>query len=213
MPAPLRQLAQIVQAMGWTWTDRQTAALRYYEAWLADEGALMGGIGPEETGRLWDRHLLDSLLFGAGVEEGASVLDVGSGVGLPGVPLAIAVPDAEITLVERSGRRADALRRVVAILGLEIEIIEEDVRRIRSRFDRVTFRASLPIEQAVKVLPGLVTDTGEGWFALGRGERSEAVERWSCLPPALPDGWRAELRKSPDRVLDSPSWLLRIGRW
>jgi 16S rRNA (guanine(527)-N(7))-methyltransferase RsmG len=216
MPATLRELqalSDLVMRLGWTWTDAQTVALERFGDWLADEGARMGGIGPDEIARLWDRHLLDSMFFGAEAAAMGSILDVGSGVGLPGIPLSIAFPEADVTLLDRSGRRADGLRRASAVLGLDVEVIDGDIGRVRARFDRVTFRASLPLDPVIHLPPSLVTETGEAWLGLGRGEGAPAVELWRRQPPPLPAGWVAELWESPNGVLDSTAWLLRIARW
>ena len=94
-------------------------ALDDFGRWLADEGVESGGVGPIEGPRIVDRHLADSLVF-AGVwgATPSRVLDVGSGVGLPGIPLAITHPLTDVTLLDRSGRRCRLARRVVRILGL-----------------------------------------------------------------------------------------------
>ena len=68
--------------------------------------------------RLWERHILDSLRCAAVVAEAGSALDLGSGGGLPGVPLAVACPDLEVVLVERRRGRAAFLELVVSEVGL-----------------------------------------------------------------------------------------------
>ena len=75
--------------LGITLSEVQVDQLQTYGRWLADEGVTAGGIGPEEPRRLFDRHLADSLTFLAGIPSSATtLLDVGSGVGLPGIPIA-----------------------------------------------------------------------------------------------------------------------------
>ena len=69
--------------------DRLDLAVRY-AGWLADAGVVRGLIGPREVDRLWDRHILNSAVIGEVIDEGARVVDIGSGAGLPGIPLAIA---------------------------------------------------------------------------------------------------------------------------
>lgn len=82
-------------------------ARRYAEA-LAGPGVERGLVGPREVGRLWDRHLLNCAVIGELLERGDRVVDIGSGAGLPGVPLAIARPDLQVV----SPRTATAPHRV-----------------------------------------------------------------------------------------------------
>ena len=110
--------------------DRIGAARRYVAA-LASDGVLRGLIGPREPGRLWSRHVLNSGVVGALLDAGASVVDVGSGAGLPGIPLAIARPDCRIVLVEPLERRTVFLQEMVDGLGLP------NCRVVRGRADEV----------------------------------------------------------------------------
>ncbi|GHG25421.1 16S rRNA (guanine(527)-N(7))-methyltransferase RsmG [Streptomyces zaomyceticus] len=93
-------------------------AVRYAEL-LADAGVKRGLIGPREVPRLWERHLLNCAVLSEVVPEGVTVCDVGSGAGLPGIPLALVRPDLKITLLEPLLRRTNFLQEVVEMLGLD----------------------------------------------------------------------------------------------
>ena len=99
-----------------------------YAHLLASRGVEWGLIGPREVDRIWERHVLNSVAVSALVPEDATVVDVGSGAGLPGIPLAIARPDLRVTLLEPLQRRATFLVEVVDELGLG-----DRVRVIRGR--------------------------------------------------------------------------------
>lgn len=97
--------------------ERLARAVEYVAA-LATIGVERGLIGPRETGRLWGRHILNSAVLGELLEAGERVIDVGSGAGLPGIPLGIARPDVGIVLVEPMLRRTEFLREMIEQLGL-----------------------------------------------------------------------------------------------
>src|SRR4051794_4752439 len=88
-----------------------------YVARLATDGVTRGLIGPREVPRLWERHVLNSAAVAEAVPQGARVVDVGSGAGLPGIPLGLARPDLRLTLVEPMARRGEVLQEAVAPLG------------------------------------------------------------------------------------------------
>ncbi|HEU5473126.1 MAG TPA: 16S rRNA (guanine(527)-N(7))-methyltransferase RsmG [Actinophytocola sp.] len=137
-------------------------AVRYAEL-LAEHGVERGLIGPREVDRLWDRHLLNSAVIGELVPRDARVVDLGSGAGLPGVPLAIAAPDLEITLLEPMARRVEWLEYVVATLGLAVTVVrgraeEPAVRRQLADADVVVARAVAPLAKLTEwALPLLRT--------------------------------------------------------
>jgi 16S rRNA (guanine527-N7)-methyltransferase len=101
---------------------RLDIAHRYAEV-LAGAGVERGLLGPREVDRLWERHLLNSVAVSELLDPGERVVDIGSGAGLPGLPLAIARPDLEIVLLEPLLRRSDFLREIVAELGLPVEVV------------------------------------------------------------------------------------------
>ncbi|MCJ7726924.1 MAG: class I SAM-dependent methyltransferase, partial [Acidimicrobiia bacterium] len=106
---------------GFPLTSAQETQLEVYAGWLRDEAIPAGGLGPREGERVWARHIADSLSFAAAWRNRTpprEILDVGSGVGLPGIPLAILWPDALITTLDRGGRRIRLLTRATRIVGL-----------------------------------------------------------------------------------------------
>ncbi|GAA3601605.1 16S rRNA (guanine(527)-N(7))-methyltransferase RsmG [Marihabitans asiaticum] len=98
--------------------DRLSLAESFAEV-LADTGVTHGLIGPREVPILWDRHILNCAVIADAFPEGATVIDVGSGAGLPGLALAIARPDLTVHLVEPMLRRTDWLHATIAAIGVE----------------------------------------------------------------------------------------------
>ena len=124
-----------------------------YARLLATEGTVRGLIGPREVPRLWERHLLNSAAIASLVPVGARVVDVGSGAGLPGIPLALARPDLTVTLLEPLARRVAFLTECVRRLGLErVTVVrgraeEDSIRRQLGGADVVTARAVAPLDK------------------------------------------------------------------
>lgn len=119
---------------GWRAEGADLELLARFARLLEQEALPAGAIGPSEASRLHDRHLHDSLGFavawqGEAAPEG--LIDVGSGAGLPGIPLAILWPECEVRLVERSGRRARFLRRAARVLGLDsVSVVESGIEQL-----------------------------------------------------------------------------------
>jgi 16S rRNA (guanine527-N7)-methyltransferase len=163
-------------------------ALRRYVALLADVGVTRGLIGPREVPRLWDRHLLNCGLLSSVVPEGARVVDLGSGAGLPGLVLALARPDLSITLVEPMLRRTTFLTEACEALGLdEVTVLRGRAEDLTGeRFDVVTARALAPLPKLLTwglplVAPGGVLLAMKG---------SSAADEIIAAAPEL-DAWRA----------------------
>ncbi len=115
---------------------------------LAGPGVERGLIGPRETERLWERHLANCAVATEGLPEHASVADIGSGAGLPGIVWAMVRPDLRITLVEPLARRVSFLQEAVEELELDgIEVVRGRAEQLHgsATFDVVASRAVAPL--------------------------------------------------------------------
>ena len=137
-------------------------AQRYAEL-LAGPGVEQGLIGPRETARLWDRHLINCAAVAELVPPASSLIDLGSGAGLPGVVLAMLLPDSEVVLLEPLARRVAFLEECVRALGLGNAAVHrgraEDVAG-QLAADVVTARAVAPMERLAALALGLVHPGG-----------------------------------------------------
>jgi len=150
---------------------------RRYAELLAGPGVERGLIGPREVDRLWDRHLLNSVVVAELIPPGERVVDIGSGAGLPGVPLAIARGDLRINLVEPMLRRVDFLEMVIGELGIAVDVVrgraeEAGVITRVGGADTVVSRAVAPVDKLTRWSMPLLR-TGGRMLAL-KGERAEA---------------------------------------
>ena len=135
---------------------------RSFAQTLAGDSDELGLLGPRELDKLWSRHILNSAVVAELVRPGDKVADVGSGAGLPGIPMAIARPDAEFVLIEPMERRSSWILEVVEDLGLK------NVRVLRSRaedvteqdFDIVTARAVAALDKLLKMCVPLLKPGG-----------------------------------------------------
>ena len=174
-------------------SDRLPLAIRYTEL-LATEGVVRGLIGPREAPRLWDRHILNSAVLAEAIPEDATVCDIGTGAGLPGLVVAIARPDLHVTLVEPLLRRTTFLDEVVAELDLRhVRVVRgraEDLHGVET-FDVVTSRAVAPLERLLGWSMPLVAPTGALVAMKGRSVHDEIASaaaflaEWRCGDPEV----------------------------
>jgi 16S rRNA (guanine527-N7)-methyltransferase len=151
-------------------------AVRYTRI-LAGAGVERGLLGPREADRLWDRHLLNSAALTELLDPGDQIADIGSGAGLPGIPLALARPDLRVTLIEPLLRRSDFLREVIDDLGVDVTVVrgraeEHGVRQQVGEMDAVVSRAVAGLDKLTRWSMPLLR-TGAQMLAL-KGQRAEA---------------------------------------
>ena len=159
-----------------------------YAELLATDGVRRGLIGPREADRLWSRHLLNSAVVVEACPASGLVVDVGSGAGLPGIPMALARPELTVRLVEPLLRRVTFLTEVVGLLGLD------NVEVVRSRVEDLHGSWTAPTVTARAVAP---LDRLAGW----------------CLPLVAPGGSLLAVKgdRADEELADAHDLLRRLG--
>ena len=155
--------------------QRQREVARYGEI-LATWGIERGLIGPREGDRIWDRHIANCIPVSTLIPEGASVVDIGSGAGLPGIVIALARPDLRITLVEPLQRRTDFLTEVATELGIDITVIRGRAEIVKGSFGVVTARAVAPLPKLLNVSWHLLAPGGLFLAMKGEAAAAELLE-------------------------------------
>lgn len=184
-----------------------------YAHLLAGDGVLRGLIGPREVPRLWERHLLNCAVVGEAIPRGATVCDLGSGAGLPGMALALARPDLEVTLVEPLLRRTAFLDQAVTDLGLDsctvVRARAEELAGGR-RFAVVTSRAVAPMARLARWSMPLVAPAGVMLAMKG----ARAVEELRAATTILRTlgGAEPEVLRLGEGVIDPPTTVVRVAR-
>jgi 16S rRNA (guanine527-N7)-methyltransferase len=181
-----------------------------YAQWLADQGVVRGLLGPREVNRIWDRHIINSALVSEFISPGATVADLGSGAGLPGIPLALARPDVSVTLVEPLLRRMTFLTEVLADLQslatepLKIELVRGRAEELHGKatFDVVTARALAPLERLVGWAAPLLGSGGQ-LVALKGSSAGEEIEQAASVLAKAGLSARREARESITVVIAS----------
>ncbi len=158
-----------------TFGDRLPVVQEFAEI-LATEGVERGLIGPREVPRLWDRHLTNCGVVTPRVPRGATVADVGSGAGLPGLVWAMARPDLQVTLVEPLLRRTSFLEEVVQRLALDnVSVLRARAEETDQTFDVVTARAVAALEKLARWCMPLVAPGGVLLALKGRSAEEEVA--------------------------------------
>ncbi|WP_404386244.1 16S rRNA (guanine(527)-N(7))-methyltransferase RsmG [Knoellia locipacati] len=190
--------------------DRMPSATQFVEI-LADTGVTHGLIGPREVPRLWERHVLNCAVIEDAFPQGAKLIDVGSGAGLPGLALAIARPDLDIHLVEPMQRRTDWLTATVTELGLDNVTVnrgraEEFVGVLSAPW--VTARAVARIAKLARWCVPLLEGRGTLVAMKGRSAQEELdADRRDLNKLGLVD---ATLSEHGAAVLDEPTLTLDL---
>jgi 16S rRNA (guanine527-N7)-methyltransferase len=165
--------------------SRETSSKRYfpkksaealaYADLLATTAIQRGIIGPREADRVWQRHIencipLTTLL----PEQNATVADVGSGAGLPGVVIALARPELKLTLIEPLQRRVEFLYEVIDALALKnVEVIRAKSEAVKGSYNFVVARAVAPLPRLIQTTWHLVAPGGSLLAMKGESAASE----------------------------------------
>jgi 16S rRNA (guanine527-N7)-methyltransferase len=182
---------------------------------LVGSGVDRGVIGPREADRLWERHLLNSAVLGELIPAGARVLDVGSGAGLPGIPLAIARPDLRIVLLEAMARRVAWLEEAVTELGLGVPVHrgraeDPEVRRELGGNDVVTARAVAPLGRLAGWCLPLVAAGGRLLAVKGASAEAEVTRDLDAVRAA--GGAATEIVQCGANIVQPPTTVIVVPR-
>ncbi|WP_214370207.1 16S rRNA (guanine(527)-N(7))-methyltransferase RsmG [Pseudonocardia sp. H11422] len=194
--------------------DRLPAARRYAEH-LATSGVVRGLIGPREAGRVWDRHILNCAVAAELIPHGARLVDVGSGAGLPGIPLALARPDLHVVLIEPLARRVDWLDEVIEDLGIPVVVErgraeEAAVRRRWEGADVVTARAVAPLARLAGWALPLLRPGGTLLAVKGASAAEEVVRDVAAVRKS--GGGEPRVVRCGAGVVDPPSTVVLVER-
>jgi 16S rRNA (guanine527-N7)-methyltransferase len=136
----------------------QDQRIRAYAEFLKTQGIERGLIGPREAERIWERHIFNCLPVTTLLSKGATVFDIGSGAGLPGIVIALARPDLTVILIEPLERRVEFLQEAVKTLAeiegqtpLQIQVVRGRAQDVKTTADYVTARAVAPLEKLKKI--------------------------------------------------------------
>jgi 16S rRNA (guanine527-N7)-methyltransferase len=182
------------------------AQAQAYARLLTDVGTERGIVGPAEAARIWDRHLLNCGVISRLIPARCSLVDLGSGAGLPGIVLAILLPHARVTLVEPMARRAEFLGECVTALDLQNASVlrgrgEELAGKLSA--DVVTSRAVAPLDRLAGLCAGLARSGGRVLAMKGATASAElARARPELARLGIADA-RVEVARSPDGVVSA----------
>ncbi len=194
--------------------DAMPAAVQFAEL-LAAVGIERGLIGPREVDRLWDRHLLNSAVVGERIPKGARVIDIGSGAGLPGVPLSLARPDLDVTLLEPMARRVAWLEEVVDTLRLPATVVrgraeEPSIKQRLVGADVVVARAVAPLDRLWGWAAPLLRHGGRLVALKGESAETEVARDGDAVRRA--GGSRPAVERCGAGLLEVPATIIVVER-
>ena len=156
----------------------QEGSIVAFAQFLVGAGIERGLIGPREGERIWDRHIFNCLPVTQLLPNGASLFDIGSGAGLPGIVIALARPDLQVTLIEPLERRVEFLNEAVSAipdLPFPIQVLRGRAQDVKKSADFVTARAVAPLEKLKKMSWHMVKTGGSLLAMKGESAASEMV--------------------------------------
>jgi 16S rRNA (guanine527-N7)-methyltransferase len=177
---------------------------------LGSTAVIWGLLGPREADRLWDRHILNSAALSNLIASDSAVVDVGSGAGLPGIPLAILRPDLHVTLIEPLLRRSTFLVQTVEELGISerVEVVRSRAEDHQSTYDVVVARALAPLDRLIGWCNPLRASSGVILALKGASAADEVAAAARQLHDA---GLSAEVLKAWPHADAAPATVVRLS--
>jgi len=192
---------EIIQEINYPMPDYAVSKLDAFVEMIRKSSLSLNLLSSGEVNHIWERHILDSLwpcVLNV-VSPPCSILDVGSGAGFPGVPLAIVSPQLEITMVESVGKKLRFVERSLAELSVpNAKIVNCRIESFNptSLFDYCTSRAFSSIKKSLQIFTSFVKPKGEIFFYKGPDADREISEA---------DSIRQDLSLSPPDIIKIPT--------
>jgi 16S rRNA (guanine527-N7)-methyltransferase len=164
---------QSVEGLVGRYFPERQEEIRAFAQFLTTAGIERGLIGPREGERIWERHIFNCLPVTQLLPQNASLFDIGSGAGLPGIVIALARPDLKVILIEPLERRVEFLKE--ATEGLGIDVIRGRAQDVKKSADYVTARAVAPLEKLKKISWHMVKTGGALLAMKGESAATEMV--------------------------------------
>ena len=136
-------------------TDHQAEQFAQLDALYRDWNSKINVISRKDIDNLYEHHVLHSLAIGKLLpfQPGTTIMDVGTGGGFPGIPLAILFPECQFLLIDSIGKKIKVASEVAAALGLtNVVCKQERVEEEKQKFDFVVSRAVMPLPDLVKLV-------------------------------------------------------------
>lgn len=184
--------------------------LRTFHDFLCTAGVDRGLLGPREVPRMWSRHIANSVVIESLIPQNSRVVDVGSGAGLPGLPLAIVRPDLKVTLLEPLARRVSFLEEAVSVLGLtdRVDVLRSRAEDVKDRqWDVVTGRAVANLTKFLKLTLKLVASNGQLLPLKGEQAVAELEEAQGFLTKK---GLTGVVLQVGQGLIDPPTTVIQI---
>ncbi|MGM0431534.1 MAG: 16S rRNA (guanine(527)-N(7))-methyltransferase RsmG [Spirochaetota bacterium] len=202
-----RQVESMLSGLGLYLTEEQIEQLSAYLGELELWNPRYKLMAARTRAEIISRHIADSLapwkMFASvcemySGEKPLQVADIGSGNGMPGIPLAIVFPQVHVSLIERSAKRAGFLRNALAVTGLlpRAAVVQQDIGALNSRFDILVFRAFRPLPEVIRQLEDLLAQRGVMFAYKSRGETLQ--QELDEIERSFPD--RYETQQVPYRL-------------
>jgi 16S rRNA (guanine527-N7)-methyltransferase len=176
---------------------------------LTSTAVAWGLIGPRESDRMWDRHILNCAALSGLIGNGSSVADVGSGAGLPGIPLALLRPDLRITLIEPLLRRSTFLTETIEKLAIadRVQVVRARAEDHHQSYDVVVARAVAPLDRLIGWCNPLRASGGIILALKGQSAADEVTAAKRQLQAARLDAEVLTVRAHPDA---QPATVIRV---
>lgn len=146
--------------------------------WIRTEAIPAGGVGPNEARSIEQRHLANSLLFAGGWRSPPTACwDLGSGVGLPGLVLALVWPQTRMVLLDSAQRKCDLARRASLVVEVDVEVRRTLIEDLTGPLEAIVSRAAMPAHRFRPILSRLLAPNGVAVISSGRDQTGDGFER------------------------------------